>query len=105
MRKFLLSLLVVITMIGFAQQYSDGDMVDIFVNNQTGELVQWTSPNSTSVSGKILFDGGGGGGIAECRCYQGPDAATKNRDNNPQGSCCWVDPKTATYPYCTAGCI
>lgn len=103
MKKILLSLLIVATMIGFAQQYR-GEISQIFVNDLTGEMVQWSSPNSTSISGKIAFDDGGGG-IAECRCYQGPDAYEKNKANNPQGSCCWVDPKTASYPYCSFGCI
>ena len=97
MKKLFLLLVAITTLIGFSQTVFL-DPEDLFANSETGELVQWTPPTYTDANGRVLEK-------AKCRCYQGPDGPRRNKENNPQGSCCWVHPSTSTYPYCTYGCI
>lgn len=99
MKKLFLILLFGISFWGLSQSIL-GRIDNIFINNATGELVQWTAPQDDSTSRLP-----GGGEFARCRCYQGHDSAEKNKENNPQGSCCWVHPDNGTFPYCSLGCI
>ena len=106
MKKIFFILFAFLTVVVIAQKFSSGGV--IFSISAEGDPIIMAADNSPESRRSLsdAIDEFGDDTVAKCRCYQGADRAQKNKDNGgPTGSCCWVDPATTNYPYCSNGCI
>lgn len=100
MKKLFFILVAFIALGAFAQEIERYRGIIFSVSDEGDSIYYYADGNSSARKKNTSIDPQDD--VADCKCYQGPDRETKNK---PYGSCCWVDPATTNYPYCTYGCI